>query len=68
MLYWDVSNVSSCTVTGNNGDSWSGLSGETSSSPIIQQTAYTLACTPLEGASFSPETVTINIVPVFQEL
>jgi hypothetical protein len=67
-LYWNVSNVQSCTVTGNNGDSWNGLSGEKTSSPIIQQTAYTLACAPLGEASFSPETVTINIVPIFQEL
>ena len=71
-LYWNVANVASCTVTGNNGDSWtavsSGVSGKLST-PVTRQTIYTLSCTALSGytpSSFS-ESVTVNIVPVFQE-
>ncbi len=67
-LFWNVSNVQSCAVTGGNGDSWSGLSGQKTSSPITAQTIYTLSCVPLEGASFSDESVTVNVVPVFQEI
>jgi hypothetical protein len=67
-VYWDVSNVQSCTVTGANGDSWTGLSGEKTTSPILTLTAYTLSCTPLAGGSFPAEQVNVNVVPIFQEL
>jgi hypothetical protein len=69
-LSWDVSNVQSCTVSGSNGDHWSGLSGSHASAPITTQVIYTLTCQTLEGAtpsSFS-EQVTVSNVPVFQEL
>jgi len=66
---WDVANVQSCTVTGSNGDSWSGISGNQTSSPITGQTIYRLSCTPLAGASGSPvnKSTTVNIVPIFNE-
>jgi hypothetical protein len=67
-IYWNVSGVQSCAVTGTNGDSWSGLSGEKTSSPIFSQVIYTLSCVPFEGAEFAPETQSVNIVPIFQEL
>jgi hypothetical protein len=67
-VYWDVANVQSCTVTGDNGDSWTGLTGAKTSSPISSQTRYTLSCTPLEGASFPTETQQVNVVPVFLEV
>ncbi len=67
-VYWNVANVQSCTVTGSNGDSWSGLSGANASAAISAQVLYTLSCVPLEGASFSSEIQQVNVVPVFQEL
>lgn len=66
---WSVDNVQACTVTGSNGDSWSGASGTKTSSPITGQTIYRLSCTPLVGASGSPvnQSSTVNIVPIFNE-
>ena len=84
-LYWNVDNVTSCTVTGTNGQQWgtpptyadagcngtscdAGASGKTSL-PITGQTLYTLTCTPFTGApAFTPETKTVNLAPVFEEL
>ncbi len=67
---WSAQNVRSCTVLGDNGDSWSGLQspigGETST-PIQGQTTYTLSCLDLEGASQTKQ-ATVNIIPTFQEL
>ena len=68
-LYWNVSNVSSCSVTGSNGDHWSGTSsgsGGVTSSPIIQQTSFTLSCPALDGTALT-ESQTVGVVPVFQE-
>jgi len=72
-VYWNVSNSTSCTVTGTNGDSWSGgFSGSAgrTSSPITSQTSYTLSCAGFSGAAPSSitETVNVNIIPVFEEL
>lgn len=71
-VYWNISNVvdSSCSVTGTNGDSWTGLafsgtSGKTTGA-ITSQTIYTLTCTGLDDSTFT-ETATVNIIPVFQE-
>ncbi len=51
---WSAQNVTACTVTGDNGDSWSGtfspLGGKTSR-PITGETTYTLSCTDLHGAT-----------------
>jgi hypothetical protein len=68
-ISWSASNVISCTVSGTNGDSWSGASGSKTSSPIVARTTYTLICHALPGASPSSltETQTVNIVPQFQE-
>ena len=71
-LYWKVENVSSCSVTGTNGDSWSvadsGASGRTSS-PITQQTTFTLTCQGLPGADPASvtESVVVDIAPIFEE-
>lgn len=72
-LYWNVSNAQSCTVTGGNGDSWSGLTSGgngVQSAPLTSQTVFTLSCTALPDAvsPFVPEGVTVNIAPVFKEL
>lgn len=71
-VYWNMSNVSSCSVSGTNGDSWTGISsgsaGKTTS-PIVGQTTYTLSCAALPGATPASitETQVVNVVPSFQE-
>ena len=68
-LYWNVDNVESCTVTGNNGDSFSGASsgaGGQETAEIEQQTVFTLSCDGLDGTTVT-ETQTVNILPVFNE-
>lgn len=66
---WEVANVASCTVTGSNGDGWTGLSGVQISSPIRGQTIYALHCPPLNGspAPAIDRSMRVNIVPVFEE-
>ena len=82
-LHWNVNNVTSCTVSGTNGQSWSGASagcngascysgasGKTSD-PILGQVTYTLVCTAYPGvppATTPPESKSVNIIPIFQEL
>ncbi len=66
-LSWAVTGATNCTVSGN-GDSWSGLSGaKLVSSPIIQQTVYTLTCSRIGGGVYT-ETATVNLVPVWVEM
>ncbi len=72
-IYWNATNVSSCSVTGSNGDAWNATSGGTAgrmTSPLFAGTTYTLVCTPLAGSSASQirESVDVNIVPVFNEI
>ena len=68
-VYWNIANVSSCTVTGTNGDTWSGATsgnpGKTSSA-INQQTMYTLSCTALDSSTYQ-ESTAINLVSAYQE-
>ncbi len=77
-ISWNIGNASSCSVTGTNGDSWTGLSAAASncthvpsgcwSSPIPQQTFYTLSCTPLDTSKPQYiENATVNILPDYQE-
>lgn len=68
-VYWNLDNVTSCTVTGTNGDSWSGdaaPTGGASSSPIQNRVDYTLSCLALDGAPYA-ESATVNVLPVFHE-
>lgn len=71
-LYWNVGNVSRCTVTGTNGDSFSGsfsgASGRTTGA-INTRTTFTLNCTALPTATPSTitESVIVNVAPKFQE-
>ncbi len=69
-LFWNLSNVGSCTVTGTNGDHWSGPSSDSYgqvSAPLMDQTVFTISCTGLDSSTVN-ESVIVNIVPVFQEL
>ncbi len=80
-VFWNISNVESCTATGDNtpADSWtvagtlannwtsaSDPAGE-QSAQITQRTTYTLSCTPFSGQSFTPENASVNVAPVFRE-
>lgn len=72
-VHWNVDDVVSCTVTGTNGDSWTGLSAGTAgqtSSPIVAQTTYTLSCAayPTITPPTVTETATVNLIPIFEEL
>jgi hypothetical protein len=68
-VFWNVDNVSECTVTSHY-DSWtadsSGPSGQTSN-PIYNRTAFVLSCTGLDGSSIR-ETSTVGVAPTFQEI
>ncbi|MBI2618291.1 hypothetical protein HYW58_02460 [Candidatus Kaiserbacteria bacterium] len=67
-IAWFATSVNSCSVSENNSgitDSWSGTSGTQISSPITEQTIYTLTCL-TDGGALS-ESVTVNLIPVFQE-
>ncbi len=66
---WAAQNVTSCAITGTNGDSWTGTSGTKTSSPITVQTIYAIVCQGLAGSSppTITDTTTVNIVPVFHE-
>jgi hypothetical protein len=63
---WSAANVSSCTVSGTDSDSWSGASGSQVSSKITGQTIFTLTCTGLDGSTLT-QSATVNIIPIFQE-
>jgi|GEM_PF-1948598 len=74
-LYWNTENAESCIVTEDNpdiDDSWglesSGESGQ-ESSEIRMQTIYTLTCQSVPDASPATvtESVTVNIIPIFEE-
>jgi len=70
-LFWNISNVTGCSVTGSNGtDAWTGTaspSGGQPSGPIDEQTTYTLSCTGLGGTDVN-ESVVVSVIPVFQEI
>jgi hypothetical protein len=75
-LFWNVTNVTSCTVSGSNGQSWSGAnagcagvtcdagsSGKTTL-PITAMTTYTLSCTGADSSIFSEQAI-IRLAPEF---
>ncbi len=66
---WSSTNVQSCVVQGQNGDSWTSLLspvGGQTSKPITGQTTYTLTCIDLSGVSLSKQ-ATVTVIPKFQE-
>lgn len=66
-ISWSVDNVKSCTVTGTNGDSWSGSSGSKTTSPINEETVYTLSCATLDDKTYV-RSHTVKTAPVFKEI
>jgi hypothetical protein len=70
-VYWNMSNVTSCSLRGTNGDSWSGLalpSGHVTTSAIQQKTVYTLSCYALNGTTLYTDTTIVNLIPAIQEI
>lgn len=63
-LVWDTNGVESCTVSGTNDDSFEGTSGTESSSALTSQTTFVLDCD--DGTVL--DSVTVNIVPLFEEI
>jgi hypothetical protein len=72
-------NVTSCSVSGTNGDGTGGnttgvwgctglqcLENSTTSTPIASQTIYTLLCTALDNSTTSKQAI-VNVISVFQE-
>jgi Arm DNA-binding domain len=73
-ISWSAQSVSSCTISGTNGDGWGctdpGSCAATStrtSSDILGQTTYTLKCVSLDGSNFPPRSAIVTIVPISQE-
>jgi hypothetical protein len=71
-LYWDVNNAqpNSCTVSGSDGETFSGASSGPSgvkTSPITQSTTFTLTCTGLNNVKYS-QTVKVSLLPTFREI
>lgn len=66
LVTWQAREVTSCTVTGTNGDSWTGTSGEQTSGTILDETTYTLNCIAFDGSTLT-DTVTVIIAPTFKE-
>ena len=76
-ISWNVSNATSCSVSGTNNDGtvsstdtsspgvWNTTSGTKTSSPITKTTTFTLSCTGLGGTITG--TATVSLTPTFQE-
>ena len=67
-LSWEVFSGESCTLSGNNGDSWilTGTSGSQVSSTLDQETIFTLRCLNLDDIPFSTS-LTVKLLPSFNE-
>lgn len=70
-LTWSVTNVDagSCAITGSNGDSFTltGSSGTQATSPLTQQTTFTLSCDDLNLDEVSTDAI-IRVTPRFEEI
>lgn len=67
VVRWLSVETDTCEVTSSsNGDVWSGIFGEELSSPILEQTTYTLTCTGFDGSTVT-DTAVVEIVPAWEE-
>jgi hypothetical protein len=80
-VYWDIQQGTAlnCSVSGSNGDGtsastdtaspglWNTMAGPETSSPIEQQTIYTLSCLQDDGHTIFTEHATVNVVPTYEE-
>lgn len=67
VVRWNSAEMSSCTVTGTNGDSWTGLAGEEITRPITLRVTYTLSCTAFDGRTMT-DTAVVGLAPVMCEI
>lgn len=68
VISWTSENMDSCVVTENNpsiSNTWTGTSGTQTSGAIEEQTIYTLTCE-VDDEELT-DSVTVNIIPVFEE-
>lgn len=68
-LYWNLTNVTDCSVTGTNGQSWTGASSTAAgrtTAPIQGRVDFTLTCTALDSSPYT-ESATVSMLPVFEE-
>ncbi len=66
-ITWTSEGTSFCTIT-RNGASWrTGLTGTDVPDTISTQTTYTITCQTQGGNTTVPKSVTVNVIPVFQE-
>jgi len=65
-VVWGTDDTISCTVTGSNGDSWTGLSGVEITSPITTLTTYTLDCDGSAGTTLT-QTARVLVAPLWRE-
>ncbi len=66
-ITWASVESTNCSVTGTNGDSWSGRSGRVDTSPITEKTVFTLSCTDSRGENIR-DVETVYISPAWQEI
>ena len=72
-LFWNLSYVQGCTVTGTNGDRYTGIASGatgTSTAPIAGRTTFTLHCAAYDGGSppSVDESVTVSVAPSWREI
>jgi hypothetical protein len=67
LIRWQGKEVTSCNVSGSNGDAWNGpTAGEEISGAIKAQTVYMLSCVAFDGSTVTDQTY-VDILPTFQE-
>jgi len=62
-ITWTTQLALDCSVSGTNGDNWTGVSGNETTGAITEETTYTLYC--VEG-DFT-DTTTVQVAPAWQE-
>lgn len=67
VISWTTNDTRSCSVTGTNGNAWGGTSGSQISSPIGSQTIFSLDCVGVDASQSLHKSVTVSVIPVFQE-
>ena len=65
-ISWDVANAASCRVVGGK-NSWSNVRGRNMTSPIEEETTFTLKCMGNYGDTLE-ESVTVRVLPIWQEI
>lgn len=67
VVTWSSTEMATCSITSNrNSDVWSTILGQQTSSPITQETTYSLSCTAFDDSVLT-DSATVNLVPDFQE-